>query len=156
MLSRIKKVLFALFRKELSSHLFPRNNFVNVGFRDLNNVLLHAAERRSFLSLTDRRAHCNVRFSSAESSENLCERLNAAFDAAASSQTGHLPNGVDIRRFGGAAAVKCGFEFVWYESGYTYLYAAYSSTKYKWAGGEGRRIRRQVRPILLFPLSAAF
>ncbi|KAH7721349.1 hypothetical protein AAVH_11205 [Aphelenchoides avenae] len=31
-----------------------------------------------------------------------------------------------------AKAVKCGYEFVWYELGYTYFYAAHSSTNYKW------------------------
>ncbi|KAH7721340.1 hypothetical protein AAVH_11196 [Aphelenchoides avenae] len=58
----------------------------------------------------------------AKGNEDLCERLTAALTA----------NEVDTRNYGGVAAVKCGYEFVWYELGYTYFYAAHSSTDYKW------------------------
>ncbi|KAH7678382.1 hypothetical protein AAVH_41719, partial [Aphelenchoides avenae] len=56
----------------------------------------------------------------AKSSDNLCGRLTSAL----------TDNG--IKGFGGFAAVKCGYKFVWYQLGYTYFYAAHSSTKYKW------------------------
>ncbi|KAH7698210.1 hypothetical protein AAVH_34700, partial [Aphelenchoides avenae] len=58
----------------------------------------------------------------AKSDEDLCQRLSAALE----------DNDVNINAFGGVAAVKCGYEFVWYELGYTYFYAVYSSTDYKW------------------------
>ncbi|KAH7699588.1 hypothetical protein AAVH_33305, partial [Aphelenchoides avenae] len=53
-------------------------------------------------------------------SDELCGRLNATL------------KDVNTTAFHGFAAVRCGYEFVWYELGYTYFYAAYSSTDYKW------------------------
>lgn len=64
----------------------------------------------------------HIKFSSVKGSEDLCGRLTAAFN----------DHDVNKTAFDGIAAVKCGYEFVWYELGYTYFYAAYSSTDYKW------------------------
>ncbi|KAH7691321.1 hypothetical protein AAVH_40165, partial [Aphelenchoides avenae] len=63
----------------------------------------------------------------AKSNGDLCRRLSAAFKY----------NDVDISAFGGVAAVRRGYKFVWYQLGYTYFYAAYSSPDYKWQKNGG-------------------
>ncbi|KAH7710727.1 hypothetical protein AAVH_21988 [Aphelenchoides avenae] len=108
--------------------LFPKNKSLNVGYRNLNFFVLYANKERNAeracKDVKNRTAAGDAVLDRvfAKSDEDLCERLKAAL----SDQT------ININAFGGIAAVRCGYEFVWYELGYTYFYAAYSSTDYKW------------------------
>ncbi|KAH7707250.1 hypothetical protein AAVH_25509, partial [Aphelenchoides avenae] len=117
-------------RNELHCTLFPKKKFVGVGYRNLNFFVLYANALRKRISESAwKYVKDNKEIRAglldhvfAKSSENLCGRLRTALK----------DHGVDKIGFGGFAAVKCGYEFVWYELGYTYFYAAHSSTGYKW------------------------
>ncbi|KAH7710734.1 hypothetical protein AAVH_21995 [Aphelenchoides avenae] len=115
---------------------FPEGRVVEAGYGNLNFFVLYAnsssneTAEEAWERLKDdpvtRDSVLNDVF--AKRSGNLCGRLADAL----------RDNGVDVKNFrGGFAAVKCGYEFVWYELGYTYFYAAYSSTRSKWQKNGG-------------------
>ncbi|KAH7695598.1 hypothetical protein AAVH_37340 [Aphelenchoides avenae] len=130
--------------------LFPKHNFIDAGNRNLklNYFVLHADKRwaqppeQAWHNLTRRKDAMEEVLAHvfAQSNDDVCGRLTAAVKD-------HV---VDTNVFGGVAAVKCGYEFVWYELGYRYFYAAYSSTKYKW-GTNGGGYDSKCGQIFLFP-----
>ncbi|KAH7704320.1 hypothetical protein AAVH_28489 [Aphelenchoides avenae] len=108
--------------------LLPKNKSVDVGYRNLNFFVLYAsAKRNAERACKDVKNRTAARVAVldhvfAQSDGDLCKRLEAALS----------DQKVNINAFGGIAAVRCGYEFVWYELGYTYFHAAESSTPYKW------------------------
>ncbi|KAH7710736.1 hypothetical protein AAVH_21997 [Aphelenchoides avenae] len=108
--------------------LFPKDKFADLGYRNLNFFVLCAnATRNAERACKDVKNRTVARDAVldrvfAKSDEDLCKRLEAALN----------DQKINGNAFGGIAAVRCGYEFVWYELGYTYFYAAESSTDYRW------------------------
>ncbi|KAH7710738.1 hypothetical protein AAVH_21999 [Aphelenchoides avenae] len=115
-------------RSDRQCRQFLQDNVVKVEHPNLNFFVLYANASsknnsdEAWDKLTDKKdAVLDHVF--AKNSNDLCGRFDAAIN----------DNKVNRENFrGGFAAVKCGYEFVWYELGYTYFHAAYSSTDYKW------------------------
>ncbi|KAH7721355.1 hypothetical protein AAVH_11211 [Aphelenchoides avenae] len=94
---------------------FAEDRVVNVGYQNLNFFVLYANS------------------SSNETAEEAWEKLKDREDARDLVLDHVFDHEVDLDDFRGrVAAVRCGYEFVWYELGYTYFYAAHRSTDYKW------------------------
>ncbi|KAH7721351.1 hypothetical protein AAVH_11207 [Aphelenchoides avenae] len=106
----------------------PEDNVADVGYWNLNFFVLYAnrsSEQRANQTWEEVKDNEVARDAVlgrvfAKSNADLCGRLRTVL------------SDNSIKGFGGFAAVKCGYEFVWYELGYSYFYAAYSSTPYQW------------------------
>ncbi|KAH7721347.1 hypothetical protein AAVH_11203 [Aphelenchoides avenae] len=133
-------------RDDQQCRRFPEGKFVDVGYTNLNFFVLYASnDTKQTADEAWERLKDNVKARDAvlnrvfaRSSDGLCGRLDTAL------------KDINTTAFHGFAAVKCGYEFVWYELGYAYFFAAHSSTGYKWEK-KGSAYDAKCGQIFFFP-----
>ncbi|KAH7714117.1 hypothetical protein AAVH_18512 [Aphelenchoides avenae] len=114
-------VAFLPFDRNDQKCIYKETDFVDAGYSNLNFFVRYVKKGEESTMQTAMKDSKGKKSAArnhvfGKNNGNLCDRLKTATKG-------------DLNKFGGIVAVKCGYEFVWYELAYEYFHAAASSVK---------------------------